>query len=95
MPPSIGTYPNNIPQTFAVFNGANHVAALGAGVMVDGSSSLGTWQTMVPEFTGTTAFMGVEFHDASNNLLFGWIRINGGPTLAPVYELFQACFGVS
>jgi PEP-CTERM motif len=65
----------------AVFNGANHVAALGAGVMVDGSSSLGTWQTMVPEYTGTTAFMGVEFFDASNDPLFGWIRIAGGPTL--------------
>jgi hypothetical protein len=65
----------------AVFNGANHVAALGAGVMVDGSSSLGTWQTMVPEYTGTTAFMGVEFFDAANNPRFGWIRITGGPTL--------------
>lgn len=36
---------------------------------------------MVPEFTGTTAFMGVEFFDASNNERFGWIRINGGSTL--------------
>lgn len=61
-----------------VFNGANHVAALGAGVMVDGSSSLGTWQTMYPEYTSTTAFMGVEFFDASNNPRFGWIRITGG-----------------
>jgi hypothetical protein len=65
----------------AVFNGASHVAALGAGVMIDGSSSLGTMQTMVPEFTGTTAFMGLEFFDASNNARFGWIRITGGPTL--------------
>jgi hypothetical protein len=65
----------------AVFNGASHVAALGAGVTVDGSSSLGTLQTMVPEFTGTTAFMGVEFFGASSNPLFGWIRITGGPTL--------------
>jgi hypothetical protein len=48
--------------------------------MVDGSSSLGTWQTMVPEFTGTTAYMGVEFFNASSNPLFGWIRIAGGPT---------------
>jgi hypothetical protein len=62
-----------------VYNAAHHVAALGPGVMVDGSSSLGTWQTMTPEFTGTTAFMGVEFPDASNNVLFGWIRITGGP----------------
>jgi hypothetical protein len=66
---------------YAVFNGANHVAALGAGVLVDGSSSLGTWQTMVPEFTGTTAFMGVQFLNASSNPLFGWIRVTGGPTL--------------
>jgi hypothetical protein len=65
---------------YGVYNAAHHVAALGAGVMVDGSSSLGTWQTMTPEFAGTTAFMGVEFPDASNNLLFGWIRITGGPT---------------
>jgi hypothetical protein len=65
---------------YAVFNGANRVAALGAGVMVDGSSALGTFQTMVPEFTGTTAFMGVEFLNASSNPLFGWIRITGGPT---------------
>ena len=64
----------------AVFNGANHVAALGAGVTIDGSSSLGTLQTMVPEYTGTTAFMGVEFFDASSDPLFGWIRITGGPT---------------
>jgi hypothetical protein len=49
--------------------------------MVDASSGLGTRQTMVPEFTGTTAFMGVEFFDASNNERFGWIRINGGSTL--------------
>ncbi len=65
-------------NVFAVFNPAHHVAALGPGVMVDVSSSLGTFQTMTPEFTGTTAFMGVEFPDASNNLLFGWIRITGG-----------------
>jgi hypothetical protein len=64
----------------AVFNGSHHVAALDAGVMVDGSSTLGTYQTMVPEFTGNTAFMGVEFFNASNNPLFGWIRITGGPT---------------
>jgi hypothetical protein len=63
----------------AVFNGANHVAALGAGVEIDGSASLGTFQTMVPEFTGTTAFMGLEFFDAGN-ARFGWIRISGGPT---------------
>ena len=49
---------------YAVYNGANHVAPLGAGVMVDGTSPLGMWQTMVPEFAGTTAFMGVEFMDA-------------------------------
>jgi hypothetical protein len=65
----------------AVSNAVGHVAALSAGVMVDASSGLGTRQTMVPEFTGTTAFMGVEFFDASNNERFGWIRINGGPTL--------------
>jgi hypothetical protein len=74
--PTVG----GVAQTLAVFNGVSHVAALGAGVMVDGSSSLGTRQTMVPEFTGTTAFMGVEFFDASNNERFGWIRITGGPT---------------
>ena len=74
--PTVG----GVAQTLAVFNGVSHVAALGAGVMVDGSSSLGTRQTMVPEFTGTTAFMGVEFLNASNNPLFGWIRITGGPT---------------
>jgi subtilisin family serine protease len=51
---------------YAVFNASDHVAALGAGVMIDGSSSLGTFQTMTPEFTGTTAFMGVEFPNASN-----------------------------
>jgi hypothetical protein len=33
---------------------------------------------MTPEFTSTTAFMGVEFRDASNNDRFGWIRITGG-----------------
>jgi hypothetical protein len=65
---------------YGVYNASHHVAALGAGVMIDGSSSLGTWQTMTPEFTGTTAFMGVEFPDASNIELFGWIRIAGGPT---------------
>jgi subtilisin family serine protease len=66
---------------YAVFNAWDHVAALGAGVMIDGSSSLGTFQTMTPEFTGTTAFMGVEFPNASNTELFGWIRIAGGSTL--------------
>ena len=44
-----------------VYNASHHVAALGAGVMIDGSSALGTWQTMTPEFTGTTAFMGYSF----------------------------------
>ncbi len=71
---------NNVVQTLAVFDGANHVAALGAGVKIDGTSSLGTWQTMVPEFTGQTAFMGVQFHDANNDVLYGWIRITGGAT---------------
>jgi hypothetical protein len=65
----------------AAFNGAHHVAALGAGVMVDGSSALGTYQNMGPTFTSTTAFMGVEFFNASNNPLFGWIRVTGGSTL--------------
>ena len=64
---------------YAVYNAANHVAALGPGVLVDGSSSLGTWQTMTPEFTGTTAFMGVKFFDSANDPLYGWIRITGGP----------------
>lgn len=64
---------------YAVFNAAHHVAALDAGVMVDGASSLGTYQTMTPEFAGTTAFMGIEFPNASNQELFGWIRITGGP----------------
>ena len=72
------TNPSFVPQ--AVFNGSHHVAALSAGVTIDGSSSLGTWQTMSPEFTGTTAFMGIEFFDASNDPLFGWIRITGAPT---------------
>jgi len=63
----------------AVFNGANRVAALGEGVMVDGSSSLGTWQTMYPEYTDVTAYMGVKFFDAANDPLYGWIRITGGP----------------
>jgi hypothetical protein len=35
---------------------------------------------MTPEFTGTTAFMGVEFPNASHTELFGWIRITGGST---------------
>jgi hypothetical protein len=65
----------------AVFNGSSHVAALTAGVTIDGSSSLGTFQAMIPEFTDTTAFMGVKFFDAANNPLFGWIRITGGATL--------------
>jgi hypothetical protein len=65
---------------YAVFNASHHVAALGAGVMVNGSSLLGTYQAMTPEFTGTTAFMGVEFPNASNTELFGWIRIIGGST---------------
>ena len=65
----------------SVSNAVGHVAALSAGVMVDGSSGLGTRQLMVPEFTSTTAFMGVEFFNASNNPLFGWIRVTGGPTL--------------
>lgn len=64
--------------TEAVFNGAGHTSALGAGVMVDGSSTLGQDLAMTPEFTSTTAFMGVEFRDASNNDRFGWIRITGG-----------------
>ena len=64
----------------AVYNAAHHVAPLGAGVMVDASSSLGTYQTMTPEFAGTTAFMGIEFPDASNHEVFGWIRITGGAT---------------
>ena len=71
---------NGVQLTHAVFNGAYHVAPLGAGVMVDGSSSLGTYQTMVPEFTGTTAYMGVDFLNAQNNKLYGWIRITGGAT---------------
>jgi hypothetical protein len=69
-----------VQLTHAIYNASHHVAALGSGVMVNGSSLLGTYQTMVPEFTGTTAFMGVEFLNASNNPLFGWIRISGGPT---------------
>ncbi len=69
-----------VAQTLAIYNSGHHVAALGAGVMVDASSSLGTWQTMTPEFTGVTAFMGVEFKDDSNRDLFGWIRITGGAT---------------
>ena len=64
----------------AVFDGANHTAALNAGVMVDGSSALGSYLAMTPEFTGSTAFMGVEFLNASSNPRFGWIRIAGGPT---------------
>jgi hypothetical protein len=63
----------------AVFTGTT-VAALGAGVMVDGSSALGTYQNMGPTFTGTTAFMGVEFFNGTTPL-FGWIRVTGGPTL--------------
>jgi hypothetical protein len=63
---------------YGVFNASHHVAALGAGVMVDGTSLLGTYQTMTPEFTGVTAFMGIEFPDASNNERFGWVRITGG-----------------
>lgn len=63
----------------AVFNGT-HVAALGSDVLVDGSSALGTFQALVDEFTGVTAFMGVKFFDAGNNPLYGWIRVNGGPT---------------
>jgi subtilisin family serine protease len=64
----------------AVFNAAHHVAALGAGVTVDGSSLLGTYQTMTPEFAATTAFMGIQFPDDSNTEVFGWIRITGGAT---------------
>ncbi len=63
---------------YGVFNAAHHVAALGPGVMVDITSTLGTFQTMTPEFTGTTAFMGVQFPDAANHPVFGWIRITGG-----------------
>lgn len=63
----------------AVFNGTS-VAALGAGVTVDGSSALGTFQALNTEFTGVTAFMGVRFLDAGSNPLYGWIRVNGGPT---------------
>jgi hypothetical protein len=66
-------------SVYGVYNASHHVAALGAGVMVDATSTLGTWQTMTPEYTGVTAFMGVEFPDASNNLRFGWIRVTGGP----------------
>jgi hypothetical protein len=73
--PFVGT----VQQTLAVYNGT-HVAALAAGVLVDGSSALGTWQAMNTEFTGTTAFMGVEFN-LSSNPMFGWIRVAGGPTL--------------
>jgi hypothetical protein len=65
---------------YAVYNAAHHVAALDPGVMVDGSSTLGTWQTMTPEFAGTTAFMGIEFANASDQELYGWIRITGGGT---------------
>lgn len=71
----------SVAQTLAVYNNpAHHVAPLIAGVTIDGTSALGTYQTMVPEYTSTTAFMGVRFHDASNNNLFGWIRVAGGPT---------------
>ncbi len=35
---------------------------------------------MSPEFTSKTAFMGVQFRDANNDVLYGWIRITGGPT---------------
>jgi hypothetical protein len=67
--------------TLAVFTpSVNTVTALSAGATIDGSSSLGTYQALVPQFVGTTAFMGVEFKNPSNNNLFGWIRINGGPT---------------
>ena len=76
---SLRWYPNTGAK--AVFNGTQ-TTALGAGIMVDGSSSLGSYAVMTPGFTGTTAFMGVEFFsEAANEELFGWIRINGGPTL--------------
>jgi len=64
----------------AVFNASSRVAALNAGVLVDGSSALGTYQTMVPEYADATAFMGLKFFDSSNNPLYGWIRVSGGPT---------------
>lgn len=63
----------------AVFNGTS-VAALAAGVTVDASSALGTFQALNTEFTGVTAFMGVRFLDAGSNPVYGWIRVNGGPT---------------
>ncbi len=67
-------------STMAVQTGpGGHVAALPADTVIDGSSLLGTAQTMVPEYTSTTAYMGVSFHDGGNNLRYGWIRIAGGP----------------
>ena len=82
---STATYGNSLrwyPNTgaLAVLDGANHVAALGAGVMVDGSSSLGSYSTMTPEFASTTAYMGLEFLNAADQPVFGWIRITGGDT---------------
>ncbi len=74
-------YNTGVEAVFNVTSTTTNVAALNAGVLVDGSSALGTYQNMVPEFTSNTAFMGLKFFDSSNNPLYGWIRVSGGPTL--------------
>lgn len=64
--------------SYAVANGANHVAAFGGGVLIDGSAALGTRQTMFPEYQNTTAYMGVSFLDHNDATRYGWIRVTGG-----------------
>jgi hypothetical protein len=74
-------YYNGAKAVFDSSGGSTHVSALAAGVTIDASSPLGTFNAMTPSFTSTTAFMGVEFLGPSNNQLFGWIRVSGGSTL--------------
>ena len=68
------------PQTLAV-NTGTQTTALTAGALIDGTSALGSYQAMQGQFTGTTAYMGVEFHDSGNNLRYAWVQVAGGPTL--------------
>ncbi|MGI8966943.1 MAG: PEP-CTERM sorting domain-containing protein, partial [Limisphaerales bacterium] len=73
---------NPIRYSFGVVsNGQN--AALPSGTLVDGTSPFGQVSGLT-NFYGTTAFMGLEFRNNANTTnFFGWLRLTGGPGVAP------------
>ena len=78
-----GVETNNL--TFAVNTGAQ-TTALTAGMTIDSSSAFGSYQAMQGQFTGKTAYMGVQFHVGPNdndpdNIRYAWVQVAGGPTL--------------